>query len=496
MKLSNQYPFILGLRHWDKRAVTPNDYLGEIARFNSTIYREGSTDGFRRSSDADTDAKKFVRNALSRTLGHRMDTTNPRAMLATIDRAFVSKQDEIGNTIFEWTPRSYAVQTELGGKITGAQASLYRRAKSALDEILPLLDRLEPLKNAPDEEEIDAYRAIVRQEIITLVDELGIEGGWRESRVNLLFDNLLGSVRTKKRFGNGHLSKLAQVLGIRSNAIVTIEEEEVFTDFIVIYDHTHSLRESWLRILQPNESSFLGTKIVQIERALHSLVEGVDELRYVMDSVGLGEAERRVVRLEFLEVYAIRRNLYRLNTLTIEEMLDWIVNFATEEAPYVIENGGTLGVNALLPTLHRLYQIVNQSLKANNTHNALRTSRVIGAIEELASHVLQVSEIIEADDTLIILRDFRENSNRIGQVVLVARTPNFKPSDLNHALHNLFDDPLLIQGLVIDEGLFESIDELRGMTDAEIADFLDVNDGIDRDTFDDWLSQAQRIKRL
>ena len=395
--INSEFPFIVALRYSNRGAKTQADYIGEIARYNSTIFREGDTEGFTRHNDADTNAKRFVQNALGRTLGRRLNTSDPKAMLASIDRAFTSTKNDAGSPIFEWTPRSYAVQTELGGKVTGAQASLYRRAKAALDEILPLLDRLEPIENAPDEEEVEAYRAIVRQEITSLVGELGIEGGWRESRVNMLFGNLLGKFDPTNI--DGHLADLGRVFGFtQGNSITTIVEEEIFTDFLVIYDHIQSLRVSWQNILEPLESRFLGTKVVLLERALHSLAEGVDELQYVMESVGLGPAERRVVRLYYEEI-ASPTSFTDVN-MTIAELLDWIVEFATEDAPNLIENAGSIGIETLLPTLSRLYQTVLQVVDANNTHSALQTVRVENALSELASHIAQVYQLISNDNQL------------------------------------------------------------------------------------------------
>ena len=403
--INSEFPFIVALRYSNRGAKTQADYIGEIARYNSTIFREGDTEGFTRHNDADTNAKRFVQNALGRTLGRRLNTSDPKAMLASIDRAFTSTKNDAGSPIFEWTPRSYAVQTELGGKVTGAQASLYRRAKAALDEILPLLDRLEPIEDAPDEEKVEAYRAVVRQEIISLVDELGIEGGWRESRVNMLFGNLLG-IFNPTNIG-GHLADLGKVFGFinkatgrvgTANDIVTIGEEEILTDFIVIYDHIQSLRVSWQNILEPLESQFLGTKVVLLERALHSLAEGVDELQYVMESVGLGPAERRVVRLYYEEITS--STSFTDVNMTIAELLDWIVGFATEDAPNLIENAGSIGIKTLLPNLSRLYQIVLQVVDANNTHSALQTVRVENALSELASHIAQVYQLISNDNQL------------------------------------------------------------------------------------------------
>ena len=385
--------------------------LNELARYNPTIYREGSGDGFQRESDADTDAKRFVRNALGRALGRRLNTTDTRSIRASVDRAFTETINEDGSQVFEWTPRSYAAQTELGGEITGAQASLYRRAKLALDDILSIIDRLEPLRNDPDPEEVEAIRTIVRQEIAELVDEFGTEGGSRENRVNLLFENLLGSKRLRRV---GHLDQMAEIYGFQSKkgvSIVTIGEEEIVTDFMVIEDHIISLRKSWRKIIGKDDSQFLGNQVVLLERALNSVAEGVDELRYVMESVGLGDAERRVIPLNYIERgwdFLARPLIFERNfELSVSEMLDWVMGFATEEAPGLIEGAGRLGIESIIPTASRLVQIVDEAAGANDTHNALQTTRVTAAFDELASHIYYVEKIACQHCGLDVLRSPR-----------------------------------------------------------------------------------------
>ena len=75
--------------------------------------------------------------------------------------------------------------------ITGAQASLYHRAKVALDQCLPLLDGLTTLDPCWDQQDAEATRAIVRSALVGLVNELGTIGGPRVQRVDDYFRILL-----------------------------------------------------------------------------------------------------------------------------------------------------------------------------------------------------------------------------------------------------------------------------------------------------------------
>jgi Carboxypeptidase regulatory-like domain len=131
-----------------------------------------------------------VDQALRDVLGWRpsTDTTGFQAALAG---AFPLRQVE-GHTEWTWQQRGYAVQADMGA-LTGAQASIYARATSALDQIQPLLAGLIPIDPALyPPQDLEAIRTVVSSELTELVSELGIEGGPRIQRVNELFRLLLG----------------------------------------------------------------------------------------------------------------------------------------------------------------------------------------------------------------------------------------------------------------------------------------------------------------
>ena len=112
--------------------------------------------------------------------------TDPKGFTAALTQSFTLKQVE-GHTEATWVPRNYAVAVQADmGAITGAQASIYARAKVALDQSLPLLDGLTSLRTDILPEDQEATRSIVRSELTQLVNELGMEGGPRVQRVEAL----------------------------------------------------------------------------------------------------------------------------------------------------------------------------------------------------------------------------------------------------------------------------------------------------------------------
>src|SRR6202011_6104735 len=132
-----------------------------------------------------------AQNTIRQLLGWRYRSDDTKGFLAALGKTFSLKQVE-GHIEWDVKPQNYMVQADLG-EITGAQASIYARAKVALDQSSPLLEGL-TLLGAPqfDVEDMEATRALVRTELTDLVRELGKVGGPRIQRVDSLFTLLLG----------------------------------------------------------------------------------------------------------------------------------------------------------------------------------------------------------------------------------------------------------------------------------------------------------------
>src|SRR5262252_9528572 len=132
---------------------------------------------------------QIVDGALREVLGWRPRATDAQGFVAALNQSFSVKEVE-GHVEWSWTPRTYAIAAEMGA-VTGAQASIYSRARAMLDQSLPLLNGISPLRPDFDLEDSEAIRAIVRSSLTELVGELGREGGPRISRVDELFSLLL-----------------------------------------------------------------------------------------------------------------------------------------------------------------------------------------------------------------------------------------------------------------------------------------------------------------
>src|SRR6476661_4253533 len=70
---------------------------------------------------------QMVQGALRDILGWRTRDNDPNGFMAALTQSF-EPAEVSGSTKWKWTPHTYAIQADLGA-ITGAQASLYARAR-------------------------------------------------------------------------------------------------------------------------------------------------------------------------------------------------------------------------------------------------------------------------------------------------------------------------------------------------------------------------------
>lgn len=348
-------------------------------------------------SGGNGDLQGLVNSALVHVLGQKGSVSDGKAFMATLDRAFTIKESN-GKSVIEWTPRTYAVETELGGKISGAQASLYYLAESAKEKAIPLLNGIYPLLPDYDEQLTEAARKIVGTEFTELVQALGAEGGPILQRVDDLFVSV-----------NRALDRMRDEFGLTTDRVNTVDEESNLTNFLVVRDYISSLGTTW-NAQRGNIVKFLGTKLVLLSRGLSSVVESVIETEDAMDAVYLGPAERQTVRIVFPAYITIdgrREPIFRdangnpvpAQSMVVGELLSWITRFARDEGPALIRDGGRVGVVTIRPTADRLRRLVIGATEATNTHVGFTRNRVRRALSELAGQLGYVTTLAqELDD--------------------------------------------------------------------------------------------------
>lgn len=351
---------------------------------SATAASPGWSDG----ASASTSLARVAEDTLRGVLGWRPKENDPRGFVGALTQAF-ELTDVDGHVEWSWSPRTYAVQTDLAGGISGAQASLHIRANEALGQALPLLEGLYPLRLDADSEDSAALTSIVSSHWTALVDELGLAGGPRVSRVDQIFTLLLGpSRRTSPDRVGGELGKLRDEFGFRSSKdlVNTLEEEQDLTNFRILTDYTTGLRQTWDSNRQfftrQSKTAFFGTQLVLLSRQLSVVGESVDEVRFAMNSVYLGPSERQTTEIVFLNG----------SVMFVEELLSWVQDFSTHEGPRLIQDGGKFAVqNSFLPVAQQLDQLVTEAADPTHPNNKLpsgyRTGRVKNAWKALGDQL-------------------------------------------------------------------------------------------------------------
>jgi hypothetical protein len=344
--------------------------------------------------------------AVSDVLGWKANPADPKGFIGALTQSFTLSDVE-GHVEAAWKPRSYAVQTDLGGGITGAQASLYMRAKDALDQSLTLLDGLYPLDPEADPEYVKALREMARSQMTEIVKELGVVGLPSILRINTYFSILLGQKVAQLSAGNvqldpdqvnGTLGKLRDIYGIyfRGNEFNnSVQDEQDITNFRVISDYMTSLCQSWIAnreffLLKPKEPAFFGTQLVLISRQFNVIAETVNELRFALDSVFIGPNERQTLLLEFED--------HSLPPMFLEDVLDEIDSFVTDEGPRLLRDGGKISVtNNIRPVVDSLRRMVQGAHhpkdQKKRVPDGFRTARVRHALDDVEKQLTDLVDL-------------------------------------------------------------------------------------------------------
>jgi hypothetical protein len=351
---------------------------------------------------------QIAAKAVSDVLGWQAKT-DPKGFFGALNASFKLEEVE-GHTKAIWVPRTYAIQTDLSGGITGAQASVYKRAKDALDQSLPLLDGLYPLNKEAKDEDVAALRATVRTQFTDLVNELGLPGGPRIARVTQLFSLLLGAklptappppgrpspaVISDPDLIGGSLGNLRSLFGFGKDddQVNTVEDEQDLTNFRIVADYITSLAQTWVNNLQffgvGTKTPFYGTQLVLLTRQLSVIAESVNEVRFTLDSVFIGPAERQTLQINF-------GSPAPANTppMFLEDLLTWIDSFASEEGPRLIQDGGKFAVGeSFVPIGTQLQTLVAGAVTPANKDSlprGYRTARVHRSLQELSDQLQEL----------------------------------------------------------------------------------------------------------
>jgi hypothetical protein len=380
----------------------------EVGYPPSVTSRPGPGAGFGSGGGGNQGLGQIASRAIGDALGWKPNSSDAKGFVGALTQSFSLTEVE-GHVESKWNQRTYTVQSDLAGAISGAQASLYARAKVAMDNCLPLIDSLYPLDSTADPEFVRALKEMAKSQIAEIVKQFGVVPP-SILRVNTYFKILMGvqsfrfnddpRVEADPDKIRGTLGSLRDTYGIyfqlngQDNEFNnSVQDETDITNFRMVSDYMTGLLQSWLAngkyfLLNTTRlPAFLGTQLVLISRQLGVIAETVNELRFALDSVFIGPNERQTLLLEF-------DDQWELPAMYLEDVLTEIEDSCTDELPRLIKDGGRIAItNNLLPVVQTLMNMVDAAHDPQNI-NALpdgySTARVRHALDDLRDQLTQL----------------------------------------------------------------------------------------------------------
>ena len=363
----------------------------------------GGGNGF---SGASGNLGQLAAKTVSEVLGWKPNAGDPKGFVGALTQSFTLSDVE-GHVESAWIQRPYTVQTDIGGGIMGAQASLFTRAKSSLDAALPLLDGLYPLDPEADPEYVKALREMARSQMSEIVKELGLVGLPSILRIDTYFEILLGQNPSRIASAGvqfdpdqiqGTLGELRDTYGIGfvgNKFNNSVEDEQDITNFRVISDYMTSLMQSWIANrnffrLGTKRPAFLGTQLVLISRQFTTICETVNEVRFALDSVFIGPNERQTLLLEFASP--------SLAPMFLEDVIRTVETASKDELPRLLRDGGKISVtNNILPVVVSLKNLIEEAHVPRNIDDlpdGFKTARVRKSLDDLQDQLELLIELI------------------------------------------------------------------------------------------------------
>jgi hypothetical protein len=291
--------------------------------------------------------QQLAQNAIADVLGWRPRATargrvgqDPDAIRAVLTRSFAISEFE-GHNVATWTPRSFSTQADIA-TVTGPQAILVARVRPSLNDMISLLDGLYPLLPAPDEQDVESIRAIVRDNLTELSTEWGNDDGPRVGRVDEILTSLLGPTRRapNPEVPSGQLGILQKRFGLTRSQIATVEEEENFTNFVIFVDFVDSLGEVWnaqrQAFMRGAQALYFAPQIRDLSQELLVCGNLLVEFEAALESVYEVESRRQVRRFD----------VPGKGKLSVQDWIDWAHDFVFSEGPRLLQDVGRDGIVA------------------------------------------------------------------------------------------------------------------------------------------------------
>lgn len=365
--------------------------IDEVAAY-PILTVDGSGRGTTASGSAAGQSLGLVaRRAMGSVLGIMPRTDDPSAFVAALNANFATREFE-GRTVIDYQPRGSVGSSTAGTVVSGAQASIYHRAKDILDDALLLIARIRPLRLVPDEDDIAMSRNLITDMLKQLVDELGNDGGPRRQRLDVIFEFLTdhpfkdaaGNDCSKEDpFGCGEVGRLAGLLGLGDGEPETVADEQNIEDYHGFIEYLKGLRQACAKF-DDKGSAFFGIQLSRLTREMAAVSDSVEEAQYAMDSVYLGQMERKTAVIKFAG-----------GPMTIQDFLSWITDSTQGESAGALQSGDRYGIRSMRGNIGKLDSLMQEWLTLPNPPAGIGHPRVQKALQDLQRRLSSASALLK-----------------------------------------------------------------------------------------------------
>lgn len=296
-----------------------------------------------------------------------------------------------------------AMSAGLVGQLSAEQATLYRQATTVSADALKVLQGLQPFVPEAEIDKVEALRALVGDEISSLVEEFGRVDEPRSQRVETYFSQLRGP--------NGNLIQLGDRAFLDRRRVVptTLDDEAQIAGYDLLVNYVRILREVWDNFqgkAQTSKSLRYPEFSLRLSRAsvlLPVIAEGNNNLMSALDSIGFTETERRSSASRFTSLGS-DPNL-TLPDLTVNDLNEWVDRFASLEAPRYLADSGQYGLEFVTDQADRIFWVLVPILAFTKTQptlnlngqpivvQALNHERVSWSLDDLVNQLKALADL-------------------------------------------------------------------------------------------------------
>ncbi len=348
-----------GAREFSKQIIDNLSYL--------VAFQPGGGDSSLTTGSRPAEIETAVSDAARDLLGKRIQARDGKGLINALSRV-IEFQVVDGHRVAHWRPPTYAVETELGAQLTGAQASLYQYASTGIVELRRRIDTLVAQGTDIDDDRINGARASFLAELDDLNRALGSES-LRPIRIDGSLERL-----------DAYLEEIEEAFDFDDeDGRLTVDDERAYTDFLIARQYLNGLKDAW-NTFKANPDTTFGALLMDLERLLAVVTEAVDEIYAAMDRLDFDAAERRAVLLTF-----------QSGDLSVAELFDWVLIFSGKAA-LVLKDGGRKALPRLCSEVTEIHEFVEELAENPPDIRALKHPRVTIAISELADYLGQVQD--------------------------------------------------------------------------------------------------------